>query len=115
MTTYERPVKAALFVRLANGEEFEATAADLARFGYVDRLDAYIRFQDRLARTLIDAGLIERDKHLTNCAINPLRYLAETAIGHPELLDHPDMRDTYDEIVAIELALRAAGMPREES
>lgn len=35
--TYERPVAATLFVRLANGEEFEATPEDAARFGYISK------------------------------------------------------------------------------
>ncbi len=115
MTTYERPIKATLYVHLDNGDQFEAGPDDLAKFGYVDRLDAYMRIDDRLADTLIAAGLIERRKDIVRAKLNPLRYLAETAVCHPALLDHPEMAGTYAEIVAIEQALRAANVPAEEA
>lgn len=114
MTSYERPIKAALYVHLDNGDQFEAGPDDLAKFGYVDRLDAYMRFNERLADTLMSAGLIERHKDLVRAKLNPLRYLAETAICHPSLLDHPEMAATYAEIVTIEQALRVANVPAEE-
>ncbi len=114
MTFYARPVKAALYVHLDNGETFEAGPEDLAKFGYVDRLDAYMRFHDRLADALIAAGLVERHKDLTRAKLNALRYLAEVAICHPALLDHQDMQTTHAEIVAIEQALRAADVPAED-
>lgn len=114
MPAYSRPVEAKLYVHLANGEKFEATKDDLANFGYVDRLDTYIRFSDHLAQALVAAGLIERHKHLTRAKLNPLRYLAETAICHPELLTHPEFAETDADIVAIEQALRAANVPAEK-
>lgn len=110
-TTYDRPTPATLHVKLKNGETWEATADDLEKFGYVKRLDAYITFSRHLAKVLFDAGLIEREKDLTRTQLNPLRYIAELAICHPALLDHPENAETDAQIVAIERALRTAGVP----
>lgn len=101
--TYDRPVEATLIVRLANGDEWKAKDEDLERFGYAQRLGAYIAFQRHLTRILTDAGLIAGD--LTKARLNPLRYLAELAIMHPELLEHPETAETDAEVVEIERTL----------
>jgi hypothetical protein len=113
MTSYSRPVGAKLYVHLDNGEKFEAKPEDLANFGYVDKLDVYMRFDARLAKVLMDAGLIEREKHITDTKLNVVRHLVEVAINYPDLLDHPEMADEYAQIVEIERALRAANVPAE--
>ena len=105
-TTYDRPVKATLIVRLDNGDEFEAGPDDLAKFGYVSRSGAYAAFNDYLAGILVDAGLIERHKDITSARINDLRYIAELAICHPALLSHPDLASVNARIVEIEKTLR---------
>lgn len=104
VTSYDRPVKATLLVRLDNGEEWEATPEDMAGFGYVDRLNAYGAFDDHLRNLLIREGLIER--RTTEARLNPLRYIAELAICYPDLLAHPDMAENNAEVVAIERALQ---------
>jgi hypothetical protein len=106
--TYDRPVNARLIVRLENGEEWNATPDDLTRFGLVRRLDAYGAFDDRLRTLLDDAGLIDREA--TEAELNPVRYLVETAICYPELLDHPENVETWQQIVVLERALRASRM-----
>lgn len=106
---FQRPVEATLYVHLANGEQFAAKPEDLAQFGLVKALDAYVRFQDTLATALIAAGLIERDKHLTECELNALRHLVETAVCQPSLLTHPENVQTWaEELPAIERDLRSA-------
>lgn len=110
MTTYDQPVEATLQVKLANGSAWEATEADLNRFGYVKRLDAYMTFQRHLTRVLLDAGLIRRE--LTEARLNPIRYIAELALNYPDLLDHPETRETDAEIVELERHLQTT-MPEE--
>lgn len=51
---YERRIPAKLIVRLDNGEEFEATAEDLERFGLVERT----AFISQVRRVVVD-GLAE--------------------------------------------------------
>lgn len=104
--TYDRPVGAALHVHLTNGETWEATDQDLVKFGLVNQLDAYMRFRDRLAGILRDAGLIDRAMQLTGCELNPLRHLAELAIAMPDLLDHPDNTESWQEVADLERRLR---------
>jgi hypothetical protein len=101
---YDRPVKATLFVHLASGEKFPATAADLEKFGLIKALDAYARFDDALTKILDDAGMLPGGD-LTNAALNPLRYLVEMAVRMPKLLEHPDMASTFRNVVAIERLL----------
>jgi hypothetical protein len=106
--TYQEPVAATLHVHLANGRTWEATPQDLAKFGLAKPLDGYIRFHDRLAAALREAGLIERDKQLTDSHLNTVRYLAEMAICMPELLDHPENVAEWPRIAMIEQACRDA-------
>lgn len=105
-TTYDRPIKAALNVVLANGERWEAKPEDLAKFGYVKRADAYAAFDDHLRKVLTDAGALEGD--LTKSHLNPLRYLVELAINHPHLLAHEEVAEVNAEVVQMERVLRDA-------
>jgi hypothetical protein len=105
--TYDVPVKATLRVRLSNGREWDATDEDLRKFGLDSRLDCYMRFDDALRKTLFDAGLLGTRGDITESALNTVRYLAEIAINHPDLLDHPE-HEGWREVVTIEQTLRAA-------
>lgn len=110
MVTFDRPVEAKLIVRLENGEEWEAKRDDLAKFGYVERYEAYQHFRNALWQILNDAGLLDDGDALIRAAINPIRYLAEVASGQPEFLDHEDLAETRAQVQAIEQLLRAAGV-----
>lgn len=102
---YSRPIKATLHVHLATGESWEATPEDLAKFGLDKVHDAYFRFDQALGKLLGDAGLIER-RDVTRARLNIVRYLAETAIVMPDLLDHPDHVEDWARIVEIERILQ---------
>lgn len=104
MATYDRPIKATLHVHLDNGESWEATPEDLERFRLVNRHNAYITFDDALSKALRDPGLIGRD--VTDAQLNPVRYLVETAIVHPDLLDHPD-HEGWRDVAELERRLQA--------
>jgi hypothetical protein len=45
MTSYDQPVEATLQVKPASGKTWDATEADMNRFGYVKQLGAYMTFQ----------------------------------------------------------------------
>ncbi|WP_173056951.1 hypothetical protein [Phytohabitans houttuyneae] len=108
--TYDRPVEATLIVRLANGDEWKAREEDLAKFDLVRRLDAYAAFDDHLSKILHEAGLIQRE--LTEAQLNPLRYLVELAICHPDLLTHRDVAAVNAEVVEIERTLERLAAER---
>mgnify|MGYP001615901251 CR=1 FL=1 len=110
--TYDRPVNAELCVKLSNGETWKATPEDLAKFGYVSRLDAYAAFDDHLRKLLGEAGLIQLE--ITEARLNPLRYLVELAINHPHLLGHREVTETNTEVVEIERSLQALAAERTE-
>lgn len=101
--SYERPLKAKLIVRLENGEEWEAGAADLERFNLDRPTEAYCRFDRALGELLGAAGLIDR-KDVTRSRLNHVRYLAELAICHPDLLDLSE--ETWARIVEMERILQ---------
>lgn len=103
--SYDRPVKATLHVHLDNGEQWPVTPADLEHFGLVDSLEAYMRFEDALSKVLHDAGLIGRD--LTDAQLNPVRYLVETAIRNPHLLNHRE-HGGWSSVADLERALQHA-------
>lgn len=105
---YQRPVKAKLVVRLDNGEEFEATAADFAKFNLVSRADVYKGFRDGLTQ-ILEVGGYSVDP--TEAAVNILRHLVEQTVrwGEPvNLKGNGDDREMAAEILMIEEALRAA-------
>ena len=100
--SYERQLKAKLIVRLENGEEWEAKADDLEKFGIDFRTESYYRFDSGLEKLLTDAGLIDRD--LTQARLNMVRYFAELSICHPDLVDHRD--SDWSRLVEIERVLQ---------
>ena len=104
--TYDRPVKAKLMVYLDSDEDpWEATPADLAKFGLFYGHDAYMIWHDWIVDLLHKGGLLpERD--LTEAMINPIRYTVELAMTYPELLQHPDQVDIRSQIRAIESLLQ---------
>ena len=101
--SYERPLKAKLIVRLENGEEWEATAADLEKFDLDRPSAAYYRFDQALGKLLGAAGLIERED-VTRSRLNHVRYLAELTICHPDLVDLSE--ETWARIVEMERILQ---------
>lgn len=110
--TYDRPVKATLIIRLNNaaGEEWEATPEDLAKFGYINSRDTYALFRKHYANALHAAGLSgdgapDGYRDVSYAETRPLRYLIETALIMPELLDHPE-HDGWAAIADIEQRLR---------
>ena len=110
VASYERPIRGRLVVVLDNGEQWDATPADLEQFGAVKRLDAYLNFIRHLRNILHAAGLLDGD--LTDTALNPIRYLVELAVMNPDLLTHPETAEHDADVVAIERTLRAAGVAR---
>lgn len=106
--TYERPVRATLHVHLDNGETWEATPDDLARFQLGQTYVASTAFAEALSDVLHSHGLLSDRKEATDAALNPVRYLAEVSINYPHLLDHPD-HDGWSVIADMERVLRAAG------
>ena len=109
---YQRPVQARLMVHLDNDEDpWEATPEDFERFGLVDRHDAYMVFDDALTSILERAGMIEDGRlntaRLNTARLNAVRYLVETAIVMPELLNHPD-HEGWAHVAEIERRLQAS-------
>lgn len=74
---YERPVKARLVVRLATGEEWPATPADLAKFGFASASDMYWRAQSMLKEALGIEGRRAWDDHKI---ANTIRHIIECAL-----------------------------------
>lgn len=101
-TTYDRPTEATLHVHLANGETWEATGADLAKFGLERPSDIYRRFATNLKAALLSHKIIGRDQDLTECELEPVRELVDTAITN---LDRPDY-ETWAEVADLEARLR---------
>jgi hypothetical protein len=110
--SYDRPTKATLIVRLANGEEWEATPEDLAKFRLVTRNDAYMGFRRALENVLTNHGLLDYDsseyREITDAELNPLRYFVETAVCYPDLLDHTE-HEAWQSVANLERRLR--GLP----
>jgi hypothetical protein len=105
--TYDQPVPAKLVVRLSNGQEWDATEADLHRFRLDSPHECYMRFDDALRKILDNAGLLGDRGDITTAALNAVRYLVETAVVYPDLLDHADHHG-WVEVVAVEQAIRQA-------
>lgn len=76
--TYDRPVAGKLVVELANGECWDAGPADLAKFGLVRALDAYVLVDEKLCQAL--EGLVD---DIAAAELNPLRYLVEVCLCYP--------------------------------
>jgi hypothetical protein len=92
---YQRDVPATLVVRLATGEEWDATDDDLARFARPLVEAAYYRMSDAVLSFLTENGCDTGHKNeLTATALNPIRYLAETVIYFDfDPHDHLETRD----------------------
>lgn len=103
---YDRPIPARLVVRLDSGEEWDATPKDHAKFGLGSPGDAYHRFETVLFAVLHDAGLVEREKHITDAQINPLRWLVEVATCFPHLIRHEESLRDWARIAVIEQTMR---------
>lgn len=77
--TYQRPIPAKMVVRLATGEEWEATTDDIARFAKPVLEAAYFRFHDYLQGVLlahdIDLGM---KADIVNSPLNLVIGLAQT-------------------------------------
>lgn len=81
--SFDRPTKATLMVHLENGEEWEASQADLKKFGFVRRLDTYHRAHDMLLEAF---GLEDYDD---DSFVNDIRYVVECAVAY----DHSPWAD----------------------
>lgn len=111
---YDRPIEATLHVHLANGETWEAGPDDYARFDLAKRSAAYRIFEQAMIKALRAAGLIERDKHITDTQLNPLRYLVETAVVSPHLIDHRE-NEGWSAVAHIERLLREHAQARADA
>lgn len=106
--SYDRPVKASLHVHLENGETWEATDADLAKFSLVRSYEASTRFAKALRRALVAGGVLDEGADVTAAELNPVRYLVEVAICYPDMLYRPEHED-WTEVAAIERRLQNPG------
>lgn len=110
MTTYDMPIPAKLVVHLDSGENWDATPEDLEKFNLVTRHDAYVSFDRTLDKILRAAGLLGENRDLTDAKLNPLRYLVEMAVAHPDMLADPkyaaELQEDWDRVAAIERALQ---------
>lgn len=102
---YQRPVKARLAVLLPDGEMWDATAADVAKFGLVDGYEGYIVWEKWFRALLTDAGLLPEGA-IVDAMLNAVRYSVECAFHYPDLLDHPDNQELWSRIVRIERFLQ---------
>ena len=75
--SFERPVKARLVVKPEYGPEWNATADDLERFGYVHQQDTYMRVHDMLTEAL---GIADFDQLPEDSPALAVRYLIECGI-----------------------------------
>lgn len=103
MPEYMRPVQATLKVHLENGETFEATDADLAKFGYVKKADVYMDWE-RKASEAIGGDIV-------NSPLNPLRYLLECVVFYPDHFTQfpEEMKDNARRIADLNMYVRDTG------
>lgn len=104
--TYERPVTATLFVRLANGEEFEATPDDAAKFGYISTEQL---FGD--IRALVKAAVGTDPKE---SAFAPFWNVLCIAAYNREALHNEAMVPSTEELRALSAEIMAARASRLE-
>lgn len=106
--TYDRPIPGKLMVVLENGESWEAGPSDILKFGYVHRLDTYMRFRTKLYWVLQEGGVLPEGADLTDAALNPLRYLVELAVCSPEVLEMEETKQSlFPELVELERTLQS--------
>jgi hypothetical protein len=103
-TTYDRPVKARLVIKLENGEEWEATQADLDKFKLVGRLDAYSAVCAALKR----CGMDTDRRHAS------LRYVIERTLAYVDLPVNFDDVEGEDYPVVREVRRGFLAWPHEE-
>ncbi|HEX9085895.1 MAG TPA: hypothetical protein VF867_00025 [Arthrobacter sp.] len=102
MTTprYDRPVPAVMLVSLENGETFEPTAEDFAKFGYVDRntvlADWRAFVEDATGTDLLSADSV----------LNPLWLALHQALNNPGSLSDGSMGNTKADIQELDRSLR---------
>ena len=98
--TYERPVPATMIVRLADGEEFEATAEDFAKFGYVDKNTVLADFrafvEDAIASDLLGGSSV----------LNPFWLVLHQALNNLGSLTDGSMGNTKADVQEIDRSLR---------
>lgn len=89
--SFDRPVQGKLWVRLENGEEWEARPEDLEKFRLRDPVELYARFN----RLLVEGLELEPGTDLTEGDVlegaNLVRYLAECALVY----DHSPWADEH--------------------
>lgn len=77
--TYQRPIPAKMVVRLATGEEWEATSDDIALFAKPVLEAAYFRFHDYLQGILLAHDIdLGAKSDIVNSPLNLVMYLAQT-------------------------------------
>jgi len=103
--SYDRPVTATLIVRTEHGEEWEASAEDLRKFGAVPADTVYHRFVDWVDQALATAGV---NMSVNESPLNPLRYALECAAYYDHLPDQ-ETADEVADLVAGALYLHLAG------
>lgn len=89
MTTYNRPVPATLWVHLENGEQWEATEADLLQFALLRRNDAECGVSDAMQLIGLDP------EHLHSA----LRYALQRHVAGGALSPTSDAPE-YEELTA---------------
>jgi hypothetical protein len=108
-TQYDRPVEASLYIHFAYGDDPQpATRDDLKRFRLRDTSETYQSVDVMYDRAMERFGLFNPDQYrdITDCEVNPLRYLTELAIFLPETLDDEDTQRYFSQVAAMEFFLR---------
>lgn len=88
MTTYDRPVAASLWVHLANGDQWEMTDDDLAKFGLLRANPA----EYAVSQAMEAMGLDPEQRH------SALRYALQRAVTGRPLGEYEDDADTITEL-----------------
>lgn len=98
--TYKRPVPAVMIVSLENGETFEPTPEDYAKFGYVHRntvlADWRAFVEDATGTDLLSADSV----------LNPLWLALHQALNNPGSLTDGSMGNTKADIQELDRSLR---------
>lgn len=82
--SYDRPVTAKLYVHLANGEKFEATATDLVKFGFIDPHAAYRDLSAWITAALERNG-VEKAHDIRETGLCSIHYAVECALLYDEM------------------------------
>lgn len=98
--TYDRPVAAAMIVRLENGEEFEAKAEDFNKFGYVDKNTVLADWR-AFVEDAVGSDLLSADAEL-----NPFWLVLHQALHNPGSLSDGSMGNTKADVQDIDRIVR---------